>query len=574
MFKMLPLLLLALSISPLLTHPAWAAVTKYELGDPEPLLDDAFYAGVARNGAPSVPTGRFVLNAEPSKDGTRIAMEVFSRNLTYHAVYVVDVGDSASWREITHATYHIAAPLCWSPDDSHVFADVLLVEVATGAVEQVLLTIDGNQRILRDPYSTTRPDNNWIVGPGTAGALVAAPILVDGTPDDTRAPIVFASLPGTVPQYLTLSPDGDAVAFANNHGQPLPLPDDSDIYVLTGLQAILDAPKVEGSDLSSLAPTSLSDPRILPIRTNEDSLNNFVHVPAWSQDQTLLFYGEDWNNTFNDDDFFNKLDLSNFDTMISRGDGTGPDVRIQEDGSNLIQGVTPGGIRLVQMSGTGTDLHVYMTTLKTISEIQGDDISGTEIIVDDGEGGGTTITLNDNAIQIPAGAEPETVADASGTSLVLPPGQVVQFPSGADREITISTPVTPATEAEFPTDAPVDAIPVIRQFGPSGTQFYPAIEVTIAYTDAEITDLREADLTPYLYNTATIRFDIPVPPTDIVARDLENNTITFRVHHFSTYGLAGVIGGPLPVAGLPTLLLLALLLLLATCWKLARATSI
>src|SRR5690606_19823825 len=126
--------------------------------------------------------------------------------------------------------------------------------------------------------------------------------------------------------------------------------------------------------------------------------------------------------------------------------------------------------------------------------------------------------LTDHAVQT---TQAVTVLDAAGTSINLPAEQVINFPAGSTQNtISISTPITPVQQAQLPSNAFISAIPVVREFGPVGTQFYPPIPITISYSDDEIAGLDENSITPYLFNEDTGIFDIPVPEEDIVYRDL------------------------------------------------------
>jgi hypothetical protein len=127
----------------------------------------------------------------------------------------------------------------------------------------------------------------------------------------------------------------------------------------------------------------------------------------------------------------------------------------------------------------------------------------------------------------------QTASDASGTVVEVPSGTTIDYPASEPQTIQISTPIDPATEPELP--AGVEAIPVIREFGPDGTQFSPPITVTISYTDAEVAGLDEANLRVVLFNEVSGMYDIEI--TTIVDRDLVNNTISFTVDSFSKYGL-------------------------------------
>jgi hypothetical protein len=198
---------------------------------------------------------------------------------------------------------------------------------------------------------------------------------------------------------------------------------------------------------------------------------------------------------------------------------------------------TPGGTRIIYTSGI-SDMRLYATTLEVKN-----DLSGTPVG-----------TPEDNTIIT---TTPQTGTDGSGTQVAVPAGTTVQFPPNAPQVIQITTPISPVSTPQVPPT--VDAIPVIREFGPAGTQFNPPITISISYTDAEIEGLVEASLRVFLYNEISGIYDIEVPVEDIVERDLENNVIRFNVSHFSVYGLGAEMAQPVPAVS-PELLALILLL--------------
>jgi hypothetical protein len=220
---------------------------------------------------------------------------------------------------------------------------------------------------------------------------------------------------------------------------------------------------------------------------------------------------------------------------LSLSDGSGPDIRIQRPGNQVAPVAFPGGVRLLYVSDVGGVTHLYVTTLEVASAMPQDAQSlpqgGTTAEIG-GQPVSLPFTLTENAVQT---ITPLLVPDASGTSITLPAQQVVNFPAGAPQQIQISTPINPVLDPELPPE--IDAIPVVREFGPEGTQFYPPIRVTISYTDAEVAGMDESHLRVFMFNPATGVYDVEVS-TGLV-RDLVHNTITFPVEHFSKYGLAG-----------------------------------
>jgi len=340
---------------------------------------------------------------------------------------------------------------------------------------------------------------------------------------------------GRSPEWPNLSSDGTMLAFFQYAGQGGTNPDLGDIYVIPDVQTIAHAPLVAGTLESILAVDGLYDRKLVPIRTTES--DNFAATPCFSQDKSLVFWTEDFNNKFRDSDFFGSLAQADCDIMLSLSDGSAPDIRIQRPGNQVAPVAFPGGVRLLYVSDVGGVTHLYVTTLEVASAMPVD----TQPL----PGGGTTaeidgqpvtlpFTLTENAVQM---ITPLLVPDASGTSITLPAQQVVNFPAGAPQQIQISTPIDPVSVPELPPE--IDAIPVVREFGPEGTQFYPPIRITISYTDAEVAGMDESSLRVFMFNPATGIYDIEV--TAGLVRDLAHNTIAFPVEHFSKYGLAGKI---------------------------------
>jgi hypothetical protein len=155
--------------------------------------------------------------------------------------------------------------------------------------------------------------------------------------------------------------------------------------------------------------------------------------------------------------------------------------------------------------------HLYVTTLEVATELPGEP-----------QGDDAVLTTTE-----------QQASDASGTNVVIPENVTVQFPAGEPHEIQITTPIDPAVEEQLPED--VDAVPVIREFGPAGTTFTEPITITISYTDAEVAGYIEAELRVFRYNPGSGKFDDEI--TTITAQDTDHNTISFTVMHFSVFGL-------------------------------------
>ena len=513
------------------------AQTSYTLGTATPLLDQAYYDGTDANGAGASPSGRLAYFASASKDGTRVAFWMVSGDFSEVAVFVVDIGDTGSWRRLSgNLANSPSAPLAWTPDDGYILVGNLKIDVLTGTSE----ITNFNGIALNDASTTSMPSGNWIASLGDNAdpqpQVVLIPIFPNGTIDNSRAITFvtnFAPGVGPFPDWPAISPDGTRLTFADYYTAASGTPDHGDVYAMNNLSTIIAAPKSSGQ-ISDLAPVTAADPNVFAIRTTEDSVDNFAHVPLYAQDQSILFFVEDWNNVFEDSNFFATLALADTDVMLSNSDGTGSDIRFASPDNQFVTSVTPGGVRVLYLQGTGTNFHLFISSLETATVLNG----------------ATVGAPADNIIQT---AGTQVARDASGTEIEIPGNTVVDFPDTAAQEIKIFTPVDPIQTAELPSG--VDGIPVVRDFGPDGTTFDTPISVSIAYTDAEVAEYDEAHLRVFLYNTTTMAFDIEI--TTIISRDTVNNTITFTVDHFSTFGLGGIKGAGMPIGG--SLWLLALL---------------
>jgi len=87
--------LVALALCAVFASVGALAQVTYSLGDTVPLLDDDYYAGVAKNGVGPAP-GRFAMGGQASKDGLKVAFLMFTTDLTETSIAVVNVGDPGS----------------------------------------------------------------------------------------------------------------------------------------------------------------------------------------------------------------------------------------------------------------------------------------------------------------------------------------------------------------------------------------------------------------------------------------------------------------------------------------------
>jgi hypothetical protein len=488
----------------------------YSLGSSVDLLDAAFYAGQPEDG--SNVAGRMAFWGSTSNSGTTVAFHAYNIAAGQWAIFLVDIGNPSSWRRLTVDGIP-NDPICWSQDDGHLFVERYRISTATGEYHPHLI----HGHYISTSCVTRKPSDNWLFtyASGMAdGDLIALPILNNGDEDISREPAVVTDLTpsGPEPTWPAVTADGSKLAFANQRAlgpDPVPYYVRANVYVLTGLPEILAAPKRPGTDISTLAPTSLTDPRFAAIEDGEE----FAWGPHFTADNKMVFYCEDWNRKFiSGEQFFSTLPLSDFDVMLSKAGGAGVRHRLAEAGNQAMVVPTPGGVRMTYIKDMGGRLHLCITTLQTATSVPGTTVGDPA----------------NNDIQADASM---TASDASGTTVAVSSGTTVDFPAGQPQQITIATPIDPASEAQLPPG--VEAIPVIREFGPTGTTFSPPVTITITYTDGEVAGLHERNLRVFRYNNATGAYDIEV--TAIVARDLVNNTISFTTDHFSRFGLGAAL---------------------------------
>lgn len=477
------------------------------------LLDEAFYAGEASDG--SDIAGRFVLSAHPSSVGTRVAFIGFNRATVRSALFTVNVGDPSSWQRITVDIGFADFFVTWTPDDSALIWNRKRIPIETGVFEDHFVQ---NLDVQTNASVTRMKTGNWLVTtPSFSPQITMLPILPNGQEDLTREPtIVFnASIPNA--NEPTLATDGTSLVFSDLTDVPPGVPDQSDIYVLKNLPAILAAPKIEGTIQSTLAPITLADPNIVAIRTTES--DNFAHNMFFSEDGKFIIYGEDFNGVFNDDDFVNTIQAGQWDVVVSNADGTDNDFRLQTPVNEAAGVPFPGGTRLTFIKAGGGaffDARLFAAEVVFVNPFTGSQAGNNNLALDSAQ----------------------SAVDASGTEIQLQNATLIDFPTGEAQEISICTPLAPPAQSEIPTELGFIAVPTVRDFGPAGTTFDRPATVTIHYTDAEVSGLIESTIRPMIFNDASGRFDIAVPAQDILAQDFDANTITFTITQSAKFGLA------------------------------------
>lgn len=528
-----------LIVALIVTGGASAQTATYSLGTSSDLLDADFYNGMAAPGSAVVEaaSGRGILNIGVNNAGTTALFWGYERGAHNMGLFTVNIGDPSSWERVSIDEPYGYRPIVWLANDIHAFVGPNRLFNTT---TNVLKTDHELSPGFTDSYTgmTRKASDNWVVGHSGFGEQVMAfPILSNGQLDTGRTTKTLTNFTLNPTEDLvlpTISRDGNELLLTVN--DPSVIPDIANVYRLTGVNDILN-------DVT-LPPTSLGDPRIVEIRAS--ATPNWVGVPQFSFDGTLAFTSEDHNNQFDIQDFFATLALADWGLNISNSDGTGF-VSLNQAGSqgNLIPFPTGNRLTYVEVMAAISDIHAYATTLIVESNID------TETDPIPGDGTNDTI-VNGNPVTVPfiltdsvvATTVDVTIEDASGTVVELPADQVINFPDGTiTPEITIFTPVDPVAPIELPD--PEISIPVIRTFGPAGTEFFPPITVTITYTDAEVANLEnEADMVPYLFNQGTGEFEPLCGPAETacltaIVVDTVNNTLTFQIDHFSTYGVGG-----------------------------------
>mgnify|MGYP001168863870 FL=1 len=484
---------------------------KYRLGPATDLLNEAFYVGEASDG--SNVAGRWALFGRAASDNQTVVFWALNVATNQSALFLVDIGDPSSWRRLTVDVGGGLGPLCWTPDDSYVITSGYRIPVASGSLEPH--TVFGYPIPSNGVAITRTAEDNWLAL-SPQGDLLFLPILNDGSEDVSReselVQVTDMAKNLVMATWHDIPKDGEMIAFYPYLGTT-PGPTDTDIYAIRNVTEIRTAPKREGTIISSLAPESLSDPNVVPLRASETS--NTALWPFFSEDGSVVIYSEEASGLVRrDTDVLSVAFQSEWDVVISNADGSGEDYVLAEPGNQAMAIPTPGGMRLLYLQEVGNEIHLMVSTLEVRQEMAGTPVGPPE----------------DNVITTVA---EQTVSDASGTTLEIPAGTTIDFPPDVPQTIQISTPIDPASEPQLPPY--VEAIAVIREFGPEGTTFSQPIPVTISYTDAEIEGLDEGTLRVFEFNPATGMYDTEV--TTIVNRDLANNTITFTVTHFSIYGL-------------------------------------
>lgn len=515
----------------------------YSIDQASDLLDPAFYAGDASDGTGT--WGRMAFFPRASNDGTTVAFWGVNTELWRAAIFLVDIGNPSGWRRLTdYLPSFSVVPIYWTPDNRFLIT-------ANGPSRSFRVPIaEGIQSFadygamlgtyLEDVSISRMSTANWVLtrDASSGTGIAAVPVLPNGSLDTTRGRTIVADLPGLRASWQAISPDGTRATFVDWHpGQPEGAADLGDVYVLNNLDAILAAPKQEGTDYSTLAATAWDDPNIITIENGPLP----AYTPQFFENTSLLLFCEDFNNIYRSDNFFLSVLAGDWDVVVRNSDGAGSNVRIDAPEQQAAAVPTPGGTRLVFN-------RLFEDAAAFFGSVEHAMIGRFTVSTDVAD----AVTVIDEAENIVETTEAVQASDSSETVVDIPPETTIDFPNDAPQQIQISTPTDPATQPQLPFG--VEGIPVIREFGPAGTTFDKPITITITYTDAEIDGFDEAALRVFLYDPDTQKYTREV--TTITDRDLANNSISFTVDHFSRFGLGSTSNDmPLRVALATTLAL-------------------
>ncbi|MBX7256151.1 MAG: hypothetical protein K1Y02_07290 [Candidatus Hydrogenedentes bacterium] len=465
-------------------------------------------------------TGMAPFQLEWSHDGTKIAFEDFGPDVRY----VVPADGSTA--PVSLGTCGFKRGIAWGYGDQSlwhihdVYGDRL---VETLLSPSVTLNSSGSIAQIGTPSITDRSGTNFIAyAKGDDWNIESLSIseqgLLESITEKTRITnIAFNTGEGFSEPHFT--PDGDRVALVY-----FPSDDGAITRSVVTLTRVLDT-------LNGLvtAPIDLGDPRLKFVDTTSD----YKVQPVLTPDGETVIYSKDVTGTFNA--YTSNFGSTNFEIAYAPADGSGSVTVIPAAGNQGIARVSSGGARIAYIDDSahganGSAFDIFTARLEAATLVPGVPAPADQNGAGN-DGVNDVVTDNDTV-----------VSDVSNTVVDIPANTVIDFPPAVPQEISISTPTDPVPPEQLP--AGVDKMTIVRDFGPDGTTFSPPLSVTIAYTEAELNGASEATLTVYLYNSGTLKYE-PIPPGDILAHDTDLNTITFKVDHFSLYG----IGGPVDTDG-------------------------
>ncbi len=434
------------------------------------------------------PTDEDVLFSAWSPDGKKIAY--VKRDATDDGIWniwVKEVGNDVPAIQITqsnnNSSYKVyyRTPLAWSTNGKRVFYEAY----DTSTTKHIIMAAESDASFVKTILSDTENTFHW--------------------PDFSRIPLdnkLLYCINLRYPYSIELDINSDPIYgteinimnFSAVHPKwSYPTKkivfmqgvfSDLDIYVLLEIDKII---KKEAQP-----PDSLDDSRVIPIIENDI----FSMASGFSFDEKLIFYFEDVNGVFSENVTRENTPVSDwvkgcdFDLFVTNADGSGVAQKINDQSYNQAYMVaSPDGTWISFITDeNGPDFDIYYASLVFSENITT-------------EGG--------------------TVADASGTTVDIPPGALSET-----QKISIETPLL--------NNLPPSTIPFVtaRDFGPDGLIFNEPVTITIRYTDASIEGYNEEDLQIYYYDENTTSWESLGGAVDKV-----HNKITTQVSHFSIFAV-------------------------------------
>lgn len=357
---------------------------------------------------------------------------------------------------------------------------------------------------VRDPFITQIGSTWWLVvaavsistGPPTGAGIWAIQISSDGTPQAGTQELLVDGATG-----LLQKPRWNGTCDGLLVEQPWTVTD-RNLWLVRNVQNVINDVSAPVADLGDVALN-----RVHSVLNTSNT--NYVTDANFSQDGSLVFYVEDVNGVYNEQDQATTLPLANFEIQVElfsdvAGDAWVP-YTLAAAGNQDSLAASPGGTRLCYVDRATNTLKAASLTVNAAINTNS----------------GTGATLEGPLIQ-----------DGAGTDLVIPVGTVITQPAkDILRTVSIYTPLTPLEEIQ------ISGLGLVlhRRFLPSGTVFSGAqsVEARVHYTDSEIAGFSESSVRLYEINSSRRLVQL-----EILSRDMVNNFLTVRVTGFSEYFIA------------------------------------
>ncbi|MFC1735391.1 carboxypeptidase regulatory-like domain-containing protein [Candidatus Hydrogenedentota bacterium] len=278
----------------------------------------------------------------------------------------------------------------------------------------------------------------------------------------------------------------------------------SDVYVLSDVQDIVAG--------SSEPPTSLGDIRIKAI--TDATGDPYSTQPAFSEDGQYVYYTRDISGTFVPEEF--SFEDTNFLVHVANSNGENTPVKLETDFQAGWLSSSTGGTRVafVNDSANAGTSRIYVTSVELGREVAK---SGRAVAVSLKDGSGFKLTL-------PA-------------SVTVTYGETLPSPNGLE-SIVAKTPLTvPGSTTWLDENSPLVNS---RLLSPGNMSFSGNATLTYSYTDEELGGQDESKLFVYRLNSATGKYDIPLP---VAERLPDENKIVVYLKSFGPLDSAATKSG-------------------------------